>query len=384
MRRLLKKLTKNTIRFIFSSLGRGPKGIINVTHDIVEKLYKGNKNVRYSVKLQDDGAVAFAPKCFAADNIDHFRSFRSLSNIVVLSIDNPQYQFNHNHLLDDRLNVIYQPGVSLDALAISHCLLKMPKVVNGSIAYLSNSNPTNYGHWFQYTFPLLSYYWELIGKEKIDFYYIGDSSIRTFQLESLLKAGISESQVLNYPCRGTNSFICVKENPNQFGGKHFSDINTLTFIRRVFADCMVSDENYPKRIFVRRGNVSYRKVLNEDALVTYLKEHDFSIVTMDGMTVCEQSKLFYNADLIVAPHGSALTNLIFSKERTRVLELFPYKYPDPFNVSFAALGKMDYYYMFGEQVNPEGNPPIYNDILIDMKKFARLLGEFDFLIREPG
>lgn len=76
-----------------------------------------------------------------------------------------------------------------------------------------------------------------------------------------------------------------------------------------------------KRIYISRKNSS-RKILNEYELINLLEEHEFEIVQCENLSVAQQIKLFSQANLIVAPHGAGLTNLIYA-EKPRVIEIVP-------------------------------------------------------------
>lgn len=77
-----------------------------------------------------------------------------------------------------------------------------------------------------------------------------------------------------------------------------------------------------KRIYISRQNSS-RRILNENELIHMLKTHDFQIVQCENLTVFEQISLFSQAEIIIAPHGAGLTNLIYS-ERPMVIEIVPH------------------------------------------------------------
>jgi hypothetical protein len=51
--------------------------------------------------------------------------------------------------------------------------------------------------------------------------------------------------------------------------------------------------------------------------------------SFEGTSLCYQIETIQNADVIIAPHGAGLTNLIFAHECTAVVELFPYNYYIP-------------------------------------------------------
>jgi capsular polysaccharide biosynthesis protein len=77
-----------------------------------------------------------------------------------------------------------------------------------------------------------------------------------------------------------------------------------------------------KRVYISRADAKRRQVTNELEVMDYLKSRGFACLLLDGLTVAQQAQVFSSADIIVAPHGAGLTNLIFSKPRTKVIELF--------------------------------------------------------------
>ncbi len=379
--RKLRKKAKVIINKVYGLVQRRPAKVIGVTVDNVDQYYGGRQDVSYVIRSEDSGNVAFEPSCIKEHLVSHFKSFQSLTRVVLLKVKHPEFQFNSNYLLDNFCNVVYQPGINLHQLNIGYKYLKKTKKINGTIAYLSNSNVSNYGHWFQYAFPLLRFYWDLLGRDKIDYYYIGDVALTAFQKESLQLAGISSDQLITFPCRGDEVVMAIKQNPVQHGYAKFNDLGTFNFLQEIFKSYRKAADT-PRKIYVGRGKVSYRKVLNEDWLTGLLSANGFEIISMDGLTLKEQALLFYNADSIIAPHGSALTNIMFCKPGTRLLELFPYQYKDWFNVSFAACGKLDYYYYYGNKANADNNPAIYNDILIDPEGLRKFLSDYGWLGNE--
>lgn len=89
------------------------------------------------------------------------------------------------------------------------------------------------------------------------------------------------------------------------------------------AEASEPDSSYdrPDRLYVSRENTSIRRVVNRDALETVLDEYGITIVRPEERTVTEQVRLFRDAEVVVAPHGAGLTNLVFGSELT-VISLF--------------------------------------------------------------
>jgi capsular polysaccharide biosynthesis protein len=74
-----------------------------------------------------------------------------------------------------------------------------------------------------------------------------------------------------------------------------------------------------ERIFiVRRGA---RLLKNEGDLLRRLQRFGIRPVDLEELTFPQQIELFYDADVVVAPHGAGLTNLLFA-DRALVVEIF--------------------------------------------------------------
>ena len=78
-----------------------------------------------------------------------------------------------------------------------------------------------------------------------------------------------------------------------------------------------------KKIYVTRENSNYRKIINEDDVVTLLRKKGYKIINPQLYEIEEQIEIFSNAEKIISPHGSNLANIIFCKSGTEILEITP-------------------------------------------------------------
>lgn len=76
-----------------------------------------------------------------------------------------------------------------------------------------------------------------------------------------------------------------------------------------------------RAIFLTRKNAYERHLRWEDELLGTLPW--LERIDPAGLEPTDQIKLFASADLIVAPHGAGLSNVVFCRPGTRVVELFP-------------------------------------------------------------
>jgi len=89
-------------------------------------------------------------------------------------------------------------------------------------------------------------------------------------------------------------------------------------------------------LVLRRGS---RRIGEETALVEALRPFGFEPVRLETLSFVEQIGAFADAEAVVAPHGAGLSNLVWCRRETRVLELLPANYLHPcFRVLAAAVG----------------------------------------------
>jgi len=92
---------------------------------------------------------------------------------------------------------------------------------------------------------------------------------------------------------------------------------------RILAATAVDGRAGAKRIYVSRLGSLKRVLVNEAELEQHLAARGFTIVKPEALSVREQVALFHQADVIVAPAGAALANVLFCRPGTKVVELQP-------------------------------------------------------------
>ncbi len=359
-------------------------GLVGLSEEGAKAAYGTRDDVILHTFSRENRREIIPPQCLPDDETfpqvvslfpDHFPDYEA----VLLDVCNPNFTFQHHHVLDDENRVIYEPQMRFEQLPITDKFLVECKKLKGTIAYLGNTMFCQYAHWLQRQLSMLPAYWELFGKENIDYYYIGDGDIKKFAEESLLQLGVRKEQMVSFPCRGDRSLICVKSTATD------SRLSSLISMRMDDVTYRFLKENLfqpgdpvaGKRLFVQRGEVSGRRELNLPEVKEALEPLGFEFVTTQGMTMQQEADLFGNADVIVAVHGAALHNLLFARPGTKVVEIFPYDYFEESNYVIANYGGCDYFYLIGAPL--AGAKPGHSllernraDVMIDIEKLNRL------------
>jgi hypothetical protein len=88
-----------------------------------------------------------------------------------------------------------------------------------------------------------------------------------------------------------------------------------------FNNKLFVEEKGPKRIYITRKMERARRILNEDILYQYLADLGFEFVDPGFLDFADQVRYFKYAEWIVAPHGAALSNIVWCNKRVKILEL---------------------------------------------------------------
>lgn len=95
----------------------------------------------------------------------------------------------------------------------------------------------------------------------------------------------------------------------------------LLRLRRVVLDRIQGNSEFGSRIHVRRTSGLFRPLWNANMVERFLGAHSFRSFDPSNLTLDEQVRAFRDAKVIVAESGAALTNLMFCKPGTLVLQM---------------------------------------------------------------
>jgi capsular polysaccharide biosynthesis protein len=96
----------------------------------------------------------------------------------------------------------------------------------------------------------------------------------------------------------------------------------LNVLQSFGASLQAASSQGPERIFVRRGSVDRRRIVNEQQLEQRLASLGFVAVDFGGLTMTEQVRQMGGARILVGGHGAALSNLVFGRALTDVIEFY--------------------------------------------------------------
>jgi len=201
------------------------------------------------------------------------------------------------------------------------------------IDYL-NAKP-NYFHWFLDALPRIlaaEAYSQFSGQP---FSILIPQRLQSWQWDSLMFMGLPPEQLLGVPASAQAMSWSFTGMISSFSHRHIRHSDTghfdalcppaiQTLSRRMIEGAAVHERpsRFSKRLYVSRGNVSLRRVSNEEAVMDYLSTYGFECISLDNMPLHRQIQLFHQATHVISAHGGALTNLIYLSPGCQVLEIF--------------------------------------------------------------
>ncbi len=250
--------------------------------------------------------------------------------------------------------------------------------IDGKVAVLSVLSGNVYFHWIVDLLPRIEILRQGINLEEIDWFVVNDYQ-QPFQRETLKSIGVKEEKILasdRHPHIQAKELV-VPSYPSYLG---WLQPWGLKFLREVFLKGITNNKSdFSERIYIGRGNARYRRVMNESEVVEILKQFGFTYITPESMSLENQIAIFAHAKIIVAPHGSGLTNIVFSNPGTKVIELFSPHYLRYYYWHISRLLGLDHYFLIGETFScyPIRNimyeSSLVEDILVNLDSLNQML-----------
>ena len=259
-----------------------------------------------------------------------------------------------NYLLGD-LSRFYPwrlPGCDRQDLR-SHPLFSLEEMppletIEGTVAVLSGLAGHVYYHWLIDLIPRIG----ILSRSGIDLskidWFVVNSLQKSFQKETLQALGISLDKVIE---SDRHPYLQAKQlvMPSFPGELDWPNQGTINFLRQTFLTPEIyTHKNYPDRIYISRAKSQHRHLINELEVIDCISRCGFVPIFLEEMSFREQIALFAAAKAIIAPHGSGLTNILFSQPETQIIEFFAPRYRRSDYLIISQQLQLKHYYLIGE------------------------------------
>ena len=171
----------------------------------------------------------------------------------------------------------------------------------------------------------LEYYYQQTGiKPKL----IVDKNMRSWQRDSLKLLGYQTEDFIVWNQKGMRAKKLVipsvrrAYNNQIYGEISYSGCRWLR--QKMLNNLSIEDQEnkiFSNKILISRRKALSRRIFNEDEVMKALTPLGFSAYILEEMSFTEQIRLFAQAEMIIAPHGAGLVNILYA-EKASVIELF--------------------------------------------------------------
>jgi capsular polysaccharide biosynthesis protein len=234
-----------------------------------------------------------------------------------------------------------------------------------------------YYHWMLQLLPRI----ELLRRAGVDLdtidYFVVNSVSRDYERESLARVGVPLDRVVSsaeHPHIRAARLI-VPSVP-LYGG-HIRRWMCSLLRDQILPPDAARQPASGRRYYIARSDASYRRVRGEAAVIDLLGGYGFTPLEMTDLSLAEQAAAMAEAEVVVAPHGGGLTNIVFCSPGARVLELFSPELVPLYYWKIACCVGADYAYVLGRgaRADDQQSYDARADIDVDLDKLRRALTE---------
>lgn len=191
----------------------------------------------------------------------------------------------------------------------------------------------NYYHWMFDELPFTLYTLDYDKSNLVKYIHCGQ--LKPYQVDMI--------NHLNISTRSSVEWIRPKKIliPKQ---RHISGQPTLQVLEKIRSCCppiRAEDEVHKRKIYISRKRSS-RALPDETEIEYLLKSIGFEVLYLEDLNLATQISYFQKAEIIIAPHGAGLANLVWSNPGTRLIELMPDNFYNPCFANLASILDLEY------------------------------------------
>lgn len=251
--------------------------------------------------------------------------------------------------------------------------------LDGRVLCLSLSNlERNYYH---FNVELMAR-WYIFKLSKLDFDYVDFDCETNFQKDFVELLGIKKEKLIPSNLRNTLIQADVLIVPSLINNWEYYQLpgDKLHYMKQYLPvwfknihEEFRNKSTASNKIYISRSKANYRRIINEKEVIKLISNFGFSVYDLETLSAEEQILLFNNAEMIIAPHGAGIVNIVYSSKKFSFLEIFPENY---FDSSFRILAQVldcEYNFLIGNCPNSSVNDPQKEDIYVDCQKLKKWL-----------
>jgi len=314
---MFKKIYKKILVTFFNIFYKKPVVTTNKKHlyNVTKKIFKVNK-IKYKIYLIKKGKVF-------TNSVD---DAAYISNNYLLKGPSYQYRASINKKINE--NYVLKNGTP-----------KLIKKFKGNILSIISGGASkhNYGHWIFDVLSRIFIFQQIYSLKKIDYFYVPNYKLN-FQKETLGLLGIRKTRIIDSEKFKYISAdkIYAMEHPFSHKLIKISPFIIKEIKKNLFCKININfnnKKNAYKKIYIERdysrfnlkGDLSpysnERILINNDEVANFLKKRGFKVIQLNNMSFAKQAKIFNEANIVISMSGAELSNIIFCKPKTKIIEI---------------------------------------------------------------
>lgn len=129
------------------------------------------------------------------------------------------------------------------------------------------------------------------------------------------------------------------------------------------------------RLYISRNDSTTRRFANEKQVSRIVKKFGYTPITLTGMSVVQQIKLFSKIKNAVGVNGAGFSNLFFAPPGIPILEAYPKHFHDPSFRLLSGVLQLQYNYMISHHENEHDarNHPQHSSVYVHPDIFEKAL-----------
>tara|TARA_Y100001970_G_C14141973_1_gene807647 strand:- start:304 stop:1404 length:1101 start_codon:yes stop_codon:yes gene_type:complete len=365
--KIVKKFLQNIFKKFFQFIFKIVYGeVIYIENNLNHKNILVNKIQNENIKKYDNGHYHAYKILNGRVYTDHVENVAIINENKIL--DKISYQQQQGNLNKSYTNVVLKKGTP-----------RIKKNIKGRVLSLAQgaSGHSNYSHWLFDILPKIKLYSELYNINDLNYIYL--NNLKNFQKISFQVLGLENIKILDsnkYRHIQAEELICL-EHPSYYKGYILEQAKNLpswivNWLREVYIS-HASKFNCNDKVFIDRtaSQSTHCQFQNENEITTYLNQKGFTKYKLESLSFFQQIYLFNNAKVIIGAHGAGFTNLTFSNEGAKVIEIRPKNNPNTVYKRLSEINKLDYNLietsLLNETLNQKG------DIFINMESLEKII-----------